>query len=142
VTTDPQITESINLLATTISQIAGQLQQIGLQLNQLSQQVASTGEAAATAVVPSVMPSAASEPQLDLVKRFSSLEDLVQQLSIRVGALERREVAFTASLLDVAIEPAEPNAEPDLDDDTDDEPDEVLWDFIDPVAPGSTPKPG
>ena len=139
-TTDPQITESINLLATTISQIAGQLQQIGLQLNQLGQQVATTREAAA--VVPSVVPSAASEPQSDLVKRFSSLEDLVQQLSIRVGALERREVAFTASLLDVAIEPAEPNAEPDLDDDTDDEPDEVLWDFIDPVAPGSEPKSG
>ena len=133
-TTDPQITESINLLATTISQIAGQLQQIGLQLNQVSQQVATTREAAA--VVPSVVPSAASEPQSDLVKRFSS------QLSIRVGALERREVAFTASLLDVEIEPAEPKAEPDLDDDTDDEPDEILWDFIDPVAPGSAPKPG
>jgi len=120
VTTDPQTIERINQLATTISQIAGQLQQIGLQLNQLGQPI-------------QARPLASSENQSNLEERFSSLEDLVQQLTIRLGALERREVALTAPLLAV---PAE-LAKSDLDSDTDDEPDEVLWDFIEPVVPSS-----
>lgn len=128
-TSKSQIALSITQLANTVSQIARQLQQIGLQLNALGRQVAQ--EQTALEQISQAQPSV---PQTELLERFASLEDLVQQLNIRVQALERREVAFAAPLLpDAELEATEA--------DTEDEPDEILWDFIEPVVPGSESKP-
>jgi phage-related minor tail protein len=122
--TTQQTAESIHQLAATVSQIAEQLQQVSLQLNQVGGQMI-------------------SKPQTGLVERFSSLEDLVRQLSIRVSGLERREVAAVAVARPALVERVErvevetAEVETEIDDEIEDEPDEILWDFIEPVAPGS-----
>lgn len=124
--TAQQNAQSIHQLAATVSQIAEQLQQVSLQLNQLGGQV-----------VP--------KPQTASAERFSSLEDLVRQLGIRVSGLERQlEQATSRPAVDefvklVELETAE--VETEIDDEIEDEPDEILWDFIDPVALGSQARP-